>query len=109
MRLQHGAAAAVKHALLASWMCVRSRQTLCQAVPDVCSKRRAVLPRDGALCLRHPQVVVQITQNLSSRIRNKHAFELPSLYIPDKASTAASKIDNILEKTCDEMEHTINQ
>ena len=33
----------------------------------------------------HAQVVVQITQNLSSRIRNKHAFELPSLYIPDKA------------------------
>ena len=31
------------------------------------------------------KVVVQITQNLSSRIRNKHAFELPSMYIPDKA------------------------
>ena len=29
------------------------------------------------------KVVVQITQNLSSKIRNAHAFELPSLYIPD--------------------------
>ena len=29
------------------------------------------------------KVVVQITQNLSSRVKNKHAFELPSLYIPD--------------------------
>jgi hypothetical protein len=29
------------------------------------------------------KVVVQITQNLSSRIKNKHAFELPCLYIPD--------------------------
>ena len=29
------------------------------------------------------KVVVQITQNLSSRVRNAHAFELPSLYMPD--------------------------
>ena len=29
------------------------------------------------------KVVVQITQNLSSKIRTAHAFELPSLYIPD--------------------------
>lgn len=29
------------------------------------------------------KVVVQITQNLSSRIRNAHAFELPSIYIPN--------------------------
>jgi len=35
------------------------------------------------------KVIVQITQNLSSRIRNKHAFELPSLYIPDKSSTGS--------------------
>lgn len=93
------------------------------------------------------KVVVQITQNLSSRIRNKHAFELPSLFIPDKercslspspqdanaltigaasapfrcitlaeASRARSqvngsgvKIDNILEKTCEEMEQTITR
>jgi hypothetical protein len=31
------------------------------------------------------KVVVQITQNLSSRIKNKHAFELPCLYIPDQS------------------------
>lgn len=55
------------------------------------------------------KVVVQITQNLSSRIQNKHAFELPSLYIPDKAGDKGSKIDNILESTCDEMQSTISQ
>ena len=54
------------------------------------------------------KVVVQITQNLSSRVRNAHAFELPSLYIPDHSS-AACKIENILEATCSEMQQTINQ
>ena len=48
------------------------------------------------------KVVVQITQNLSSRVRNAHAFELPSLYIPDHSGSC--KIENILEKTCDEMQ-----
>ena len=43
------------------------------------------------------KVVVQITQNLSSRVRNAHAFELPSLYIPDHSS-AACKIENILDR-----------
>ena len=54
------------------------------------------------------KVVVQITQNLSSRVRNAHAFELPSLYIPD-FSTPSCKIENILEATCSEMQQTINQ
>lgn len=54
------------------------------------------------------KVVVQITQNLSSRIRNKHAFELPSLYIPDKAAPGFNKIDNALDQTCEEMEQTVN-
>ena len=52
------------------------------------------------LCL---QVVVQITQNLSSRIRNAHAFELPSIYIPDHTRGEAPRIHNALEKTCEEM------
>jgi len=53
------------------------------------------------------KVVVQITQNLSSRVRNVHAFELPSLYIPDYSGNC--KIENILDKTCEEMQQTINQ
>lgn len=52
------------------------------------------------------KVVVQITQNLSSRVRNAHAFELPSLYIPDH-SGAGTKIENILESTTVEMQQTI--
>ena len=56
------------------------------------------------------KVVVQITQNLSSKIRNAHAFELPSLYIPDMMpSGTKSSIENVLEHTCVEMEQTINQ
>lgn len=54
------------------------------------------------------KVVVQITQNLSSRVKNAHAFELPSIYIPDH-SGGACKINNALEDTCVEMEQTINQ
>ena len=53
------------------------------------------------------KVVVQITQNLSSRVRNAHAFELPSLYIPDFSGNC--RIENILDKTCEEMQQTINQ
>jgi len=54
------------------------------------------------------KVVVQITQNLSSRVRNAHAFELPSLYIPGFSEKRCS-IDNILDATCQEMHQTINQ
>uniref|UniRef100_A0A6U7IE30 Dynamin-type G domain-containing protein n=1 Tax=Haptolina brevifila TaxID=156173 RepID=A0A6U7IE30_9EUKA len=54
------------------------------------------------------KVVVQITQNLSSRVRNAHAFELPSLYIPGCSEKLCS-IDNILDATCHEMQQTINQ
>jgi len=54
------------------------------------------------------KVVVQITQNLASRVRTAHAFELPSLYIPAHTSGQV-KFDNILEATCGEMQHTINQ
>ena len=50
------------------------------------------------------------SQNLSSKIRNAHAFELPSLYIPDMMpSGTKSSIENVLEHTCVEMEQTINQ
>ena len=57
------------------------------------------------------KVVVQITQNLSSRVRNAHAFELPSLYIPSFAEegSKASRIDNSLELTCEQMQQTISQ
>jgi len=57
------------------------------------------------------KVVVQITQNLSSRVRNAHAFELPSLYIPSFAAegSKASRIDNNLEHTCEQMQQTISQ
>ena len=54
------------------------------------------------------KVVVQITQNLSSRVRNAHAFELPSLFIPAHSGSGV-KIENILDKTCEEMQQTINQ
>ena len=39
------------------------------------------------------KVVVQITQNWSSKIRNAHAFELPSLYIPDMMPSGPSSIE----------------
>ena len=57
------------------------------------------------------KVVVQITQNLSSRVRNAHAFELPSLYIPSFAAegSKASRIDNNLEQTCEQIETSISQ
>jgi len=57
------------------------------------------------------KVVVQITQNLSSRVRNAHAFELPSLYIPSFAEdgSKASRIDNNLEQTCEQIETSISQ
>ncbi len=54
------------------------------------------------------KVVVQITQNLSSRVRNVHAFELPSMFIPSHIA-GSCKIENSLEGTCDEMQATINQ
>ena len=68
-----------------------------QALCDRTMKTIELLNRDHADKLRYflskadtvpnerdrQKVVVQITQNLSSRVRNAHAFELPSLYMPD--------------------------
>ncbi|KAL1528708.1 hypothetical protein AB1Y20_010042 [Prymnesium parvum] len=92
-----------------------------QALCDRTMKTIEMLNRDHAEKLRYflskadtvpdemdrQKVVVQITQNLSSRIRNAHAFELPSIYIPDK--TPNCTINNAVEKTCEEMESTILQ
>jgi len=55
------------------------------------------------------KVVVQITQNLSSRVRNAHAFELPSIYIPNMHGAIECKVHNALDHTCEEMEQTISQ
>mgnify|MGYP003684455787 CR=1 FL=1 len=81
--------------------CRRREQRLAAVRADsrgVCDRARSCHPTPG--CLTWPlgcppqvplerdrqKVVVQITQNLSSRIRNKHAFELPCLYIPDQSA-----------------------
>eukprot|EP00696_Hemimastix_kukwesjijk_P008695 gnl/Hemi2/20995_TR6963_c0_g1_i1.p1 gnl/Hemi2/20995_TR6963_c0_g1~~gnl/Hemi2/20995_TR6963_c0_g1_i1.p1 ORF type:complete len:469 (+),score=129.52 gnl/Hemi2/20995_TR6963_c0_g1_i1:69-1475(+) len=58
------------------------------------------------------RVLVQITQGLTGRIRNMHAFDLPAIYIPDKARairpTVEETVDNAIEALCTDIENTIN-
>jgi len=54
------------------------------------------------------KVLVQITQNLASRVPKAHALQLPTLYIPS-FSDGKSKVANCLEETCEQMKMTIKQ
>lgn len=68
-------------------LCDRTMNVIERLNEEHAEKLRYFLSKADTVPLERDRqkVVVQITQNLSSRIRNKHAFELPSMYIPDKA------------------------
>jgi hypothetical protein len=50
-------------------------------------------------------VLIQITQNLATRIRNSHAFNLPTFYLPheDDGGLPCS-IPNAIEDVCEEID-----
>lgn len=45
------------------------------------------------------RVLIQITQNLATRIRNSHAFNLPTFFLPND-SNMDSGIPNAIEEVC---------
>jgi hypothetical protein len=51
------------------------------------------------------RVLIQITQNLATRIRNSHAFNLPTFYLPheDDGGLPCS-IPNAIEDVCAEID-----
>lgn len=51
------------------------------------------------------RVLIQITQNLATRIRNSHAFNLPTFYLPhDDDGGLPCNIPNAIEDVCDEID-----
>ncbi|PNW75864.1 hypothetical protein CHLRE_12g557250v5 [Chlamydomonas reinhardtii] len=53
------------------------------------------------------RVLIQITQNLATRIRNSHAFNLPTFYLP-RDESADCTIPNAIEDVCKEIDKSIN-
>ena len=51
------------------------------------------------------RVLIQITQNLAGRIKNSHAFKLPTIYLP--RDDLAVPIPNALEEVCDDIDKAI--
>uniref|UniRef100_A0A7S0UNL7 Dynamin N-terminal domain-containing protein n=1 Tax=Polytomella parva TaxID=51329 RepID=A0A7S0UNL7_9CHLO len=51
------------------------------------------------------RVLIQITQNLATRIRNSHAFNLPTFYLPREDECS---IPNAIEDVCKEIDKSIN-
>ena len=51
------------------------------------------------------RVLIQITQNLSSRIKNSHAFKLPTIYLPRDDLTVP--IPNAIEEVCEDIDRAI--
>lgn len=51
-------------------------------------------------------MLIQITQNLATRIRNSHAFNLPTFYLPRDDDCG---IPNAIEDVCKEIDKSINQ
>ena len=51
------------------------------------------------------RVLIQITQNLSSRIKNSHAFKLPTIYLP--RDDLSVPIPNALEEVCEDIDKAI--
>lgn len=51
------------------------------------------------------RVLIQITQNLATRIRNSHAFNLPTFYLPheDDGGLPCS-IPNAIEDVCEQID-----
>lgn len=51
------------------------------------------------------RVLIQITQNLATRIRNSHAFNLPTFYLPhDDDGGLPCNIPNAIEDVCTEID-----
>lgn len=53
------------------------------------------------------RVLIQITQNLATRIRNSHAFNLPTFYLPREDGTDLG-IPNAIQEVCQELDKSIN-
>lgn len=53
------------------------------------------------------KVIIQITQNLTSTLRNVN-FDLPTIYLPVEGREH-SKVPNAIHELCSELEKTINQ
>lgn len=53
------------------------------------------------------RVLIQITQNLATRIRNSHAFNLPTFYLP-RPDGDDPNIPNAIEEVCKEIDKAIN-
>mmetsp|Transcript_15700 Transcript_15700/g.42607 ORF Transcript_15700/g.42607 Transcript_15700/m.42607 type:complete len:447 (+) Transcript_15700:79-1419(+) len=53
------------------------------------------------------RVLIQITQNLATRIRNSHAFNLPTFYIPPEDGSPCP-IPNAIEEVCQSVDKSIN-
>ena len=51
------------------------------------------------------RVLIQITQNLGGRIKNSHAFKLPTIYLP--RDDLAVPIPNALEEVCEDIDKAI--
>lgn len=54
------------------------------------------------------RVLIQITQNLAGRIKNSHAFKLPTIYLPrDDDRPLKVPIPNALEEVCEDIDKAI--
>ena len=55
------------------------------------------------------RVLIQITQNLAGRIKNSHAFKLPTIYLPREGARASpsAPIPNALEEVCEDVDKAI--
>lgn len=54
------------------------------------------------------RVLIQITQNLATRIRNSHAFNLPTFYLPRDSDDTPCNIPNAIQDVCKEVDKAIN-
>ena len=52
------------------------------------------------------RVLIQITQNLSGRINNSHAFKLPTIYLPNEQNSSVN-IPNALSEVCEDIDKAI--
>jgi len=54
------------------------------------------------------RVLIQITQNLAPRIRNSHAFDVPTIYLPHDDDLPCS-IPNCIYDVCEQIDKTVHQ
>ena len=53
--------------------------------------------------------LIQITQNISSRITNSHAFRLPTIYLPREEGAPEVDIPNSIDEVCQDIDTGIQQ